>query len=270
MKLPNLSYLGRLGQVRAIQARYEVASHRNPDTLVEKLLPASQRLACMLRGRLAISQLRRQPFYYYLLARTRHYDRVFAGAIGDGTRAIVNIGCGSDTRAYRYAEALRKAGIAVAECDQPQAIEVKRALVQRLGPAHEHVSHLPIDLNDRRWLDLRAWWLPRRNERALIMLEGVSPYVQEQAFREFLAFVAKELPPGSRLAYDFKAGDGAGCFRLPMDRAALQQFHAELGLHLELFTPSLDLIRQSLPDLTIAPAGMFAEDGLLELTVAPR
>jgi hypothetical protein len=49
MRLPNLSFLARVGQVRAIQSRYEAPENRNPDHLAARL-PGGKRLECAVRG----------------------------------------------------------------------------------------------------------------------------------------------------------------------------------------------------------------------------
>ena len=103
MNLPDLSYMMKVGQLRYIQSVYETAEYRNPDTLVGDLLPTLQRWGCDLRGRILLAKLRSQPFYYYVVARTKYYDAIFLEAICDDVNFIVNIGCGSDTRAYRKA-----------------------------------------------------------------------------------------------------------------------------------------------------------------------
>jgi O-methyltransferase involved in polyketide biosynthesis len=60
------------------------------------------------------------PFYYYR-SRGPAYDHVVTDAIEDGVKRIVIVGCGSDTRAYRFKDSLRTR-IRVLECDQSDAI----------------------------------------------------------------------------------------------------------------------------------------------------
>src|SRR5262245_58479753 len=113
MRMPNFSFMVRVSQLRAIQARYEEPDCRNPDDAAVRLLPFAQRFSCMVRGCLFLARMRAQPFYPFLLARTRHYDRVFLDAIDAGVASIVNIGCGSDTRAERFRLGLTQRGIQV-------------------------------------------------------------------------------------------------------------------------------------------------------------
>ena len=120
MSLPDLSSMMQVGELRHIQAFYEEAGWRNPDVFVRHLLTPRQRAECFLRAWRGLRRLRTSPFYFYLLARTLYYRSVFAKAIEDGTRFIVNIGCGADTRAYRWRAQLVDRAVAVVECGSTQ------------------------------------------------------------------------------------------------------------------------------------------------------
>jgi methyltransferase (TIGR00027 family) len=274
MKLPNLSYMMRIGQLRYIQSVYEAVQFRNPDTLAGDLLSTIQRWACDLQGKMLLGRLRAQPFYYYVAARTRYYDAVFVDAIRDEFRYIVNVGCGSDTRAYRFQHLLRQKRIRVLECDQPGAIHNKRRLAGRLWPI-DHVDFLPIDLNRASWPDFEFWMKGNRDAKMLVMLEGVSPYVNSEAFGEFLDFVGRELRPGSRVAYDFKLrgfgdylgrSDRAGNpFRLPSARDDIIAYHTSRHYEVEHVELSADLSLRLLPALADLGVPLFREDGLVRL-----
>jgi methyltransferase (TIGR00027 family) len=267
--LPNMSFMVNVGELRYIQARCERDARRNPDVLAGAFLPFARRLACLAHGTLLMRRLRARPFYDYLLARTRYYDQVFLDAIAGGIRCIVNIGCGGDTRAYRFAHPLRRHGVRVLECDQPAAIRAKRRIAQSRWPT-EHVRYVELDLERRGWLELAP--LIAGEPAVLVMLEGVSPYVSTAAFEAFLRFVATR--PGSRLAYDFKIIDSAEepgrrapverPFRLPPDRATVAAYHAALGLELGHMELSSELARRLVPQAS----ALFDRDAVL--TLRPR
>ena len=109
------------------------------------------------------------------------------------------------------------------------------------------------------------------------MLEGVSPYIEESAFRGFLAMLGQSLAAGSEVAYDFKlphvaAGFGAGGrthrpYRLPDDRTQVAAQHAEYGLSLEHFETSPDLTSRLVPDAAGDSGPFFREDVLTRYTV---
>lgn len=272
MSLPNLSFLGSVGQLRYLQARFESGGFRNPDTAVGAFLSPRQRLSAIARGVFFRPRMRSNPFYYYLLARTLYYDEVFATAARGSVRAIVNIGCGTDTRAHRFRELLREHRVRVVECDQPMVIERK----QRTARAHwtdDHVTYVPLDLNvvapDALEQAVRGW----ASEPVLIMLEGVSPYVVKERFLTFLRTVARSAAPGSVLAYDYKLttapaefGRTASVqepFRLTPDDAAVRAMHTELGLRVDHLETGRDLIRRLLPEVNAT----FSEDALVRLGI---
>ena len=135
MSVPDMSYARTVGEWRYIQSLHESAERRNPDRLVGKLLPLRERLAARWLGGKRINALRSHPFYYYLVARTKYYDQVFLGAMESGVRHIVNIGSGTDTRAYRFADRLKDRRIDVCECDQPSVIRAKHRICKRRWPS---------------------------------------------------------------------------------------------------------------------------------------
>jgi methyltransferase (TIGR00027 family) len=265
---------GRLyvGQLRYIQALCEPADSRNPDAVVGAFLPLGERLACLLHGALFRRQLRADPFYHYLVARTRHFDQLFLDAVRDSVTCIVNIGCGTDTRAYRFAHLLEAKGITVLECDRPQAIRAKRELATRRWPAR-HVRYVPLELNDdAAWSSFARALDDAAPGRAFVMMEGVSPYIHKPQFEAFLRLLAAGLRPASVLAYDFKLegvapgfGSSAAApqpFRLSGERDAVAAYHHTLGFRLQRVEASASLTRRLLPR---APR-LFEEDCLACLT----
>ncbi|HET7866752.1 MAG TPA: class I SAM-dependent methyltransferase, partial [Burkholderiaceae bacterium] len=221
--------------------------------------------------------LRKNPFYYYVLARTKHYDAVFSAAIADGVQHILNIGCGSDTRAYRYADQLRDARVSCMECDQEEAIVCKEQMARRKLKAG-HVQYMPIDLNVANWASIDEWLTSRKGSKVLVIMEGVSPYIDEKTFAAFLKLLASRLSAGSRLAYDFKrkgVADEFGRahavsvpFRLSADPVEVGRFHQELGLCVDRFELDNELVARTVPGIKNTSRKMFSEDALVQLSVS--
>ncbi len=277
LNLPNLSFMVRIGQVRAIQAAYESQEQRNPDYLASRILPISQRVGCFIRGRFFLKRMRGQPFYQYVLARTRYYDQIFSDAITkQAVRYIVNIGCGGDTRAYRFQPQLSQYKVDVLECDQAEAIHVKQAVLQQQLGDNPHLAFQAIDLNETEWPALADWLEQRRNETILIMLEGVSPYVNRGNFEGFLAFLYARLKPGSLLAYDYKregvvvefgkSDRTVEPFRLRADADVSAKFHQRVGFEQQTFELSENLSERLAPGAAKHGCAPFAEDCLIQLS----
>jgi len=264
----------QVAQLRYIQSIHESPERRNPDELVRRFLPLIERLRLRWMSPEDLQRLRAEPFYYYLVARTQHYDRVFSEAPSKGLQQIVNIGCGTDTRAHRFGAVLRSNDMTVLEIDQAQSISVKERLAGRWRAA-DRIHYAPIDLNDRVWPSLKQWLHEHRQVRTLVVMEGVSPYINADAFTHFLDFLASSLAPSSIVAYDFKCRDvDSGLpkadetgprFRQSSVRSELAAFHEARGFQLDWFESSADLSRRYLK--SAAPARLFTEDGLVELRV---
>lgn len=275
MSLPDLSFMMTVGQYRYLQSRFERGELRNPDTHVGGLLSLREKLRCYVKGCFFMQRVRANPFYYYVLARTRHYDRVFAEALGRRCAAIVNIGCGSDTRSMRFAQQAKQVGAVIYECDQAEAIAAKEQVMQRRWPV-EHVRFRPIDLNVDGGDVVDGILQQHAGRDVLVMLEGVSPYVDTRAFTEFLQRLARRMTPGSRIAYDFKSVGSAVTlgvtervqqpFRLGPAEHDVRHFHTSQGLQVELFAHGADLQAKALEARGGSGGPLFREDSLVVLS----
>jgi len=273
---PGFSNSLSVAESRYIQSMHEPGELQNPDHLVGQFLPLLRRWHCIGLTPSQVARLRTKPFYYYLDARTRYYDTIFLDAIADEAQCIINVGCGIDTRAYRFAPVLRQKGVQVLECDQPQAIQVKQGMAKRLG-ACGHVTYVALDLNDATWPDFELWLVTHTTAKVLVMMEGVSPYVNHETYRGFLHCLARNLLSGSRVAYDFKlrgiaddfgrSGRTQKPFRLGGGRAELTAFHEPLGFRLAHWERSADLTARLLANLETPSQPLFREDVLLQLEV---
>jgi len=234
-----------------------------------------ERLRSAWIGKAQLAKLRNTPVYYYLVARTKYYDQVVEDAVFDGVQRVVNVGCGSDTRAYRFQKLLRSKNVRVLECDQQEAIRAKERMARRWRPS-DYVEYLPIDLNDNAWPRLEHWVRNRTAPKALVLIEGVSVYVDQNNFRRFLQFLAVNLSPGSHLCYDYKirgihdalgrSGRTETPFRLSKVREEVATYHEAMGLRLEHMELSSELCMRFLPDLTESTF-CFDEDSLIRLKV---
>lgn len=276
MKMRSFSNSMTVAEWRYIQSIHETAELQNPDTFVGHFLPALRRWRCAWLGQSKLAILRSKPLYYYLVARTKYYDGLFLDAISDKVQHIVNVGCGSDTRSYRFEHLLKQHGIKVLECDQSEAISDKQRIAKRRG-TFDHVTYLSIDLNDDVWPNIEQWLNKNNGTNKLVLMEGVSPYVNVETFGRFLSLLARGLPVGSRVAYDFKlrgVADDFGLggrtqrpFRLSTTMEEVSSYHEKLGYRVDHIERSAELSMRLLTGLAKSGAPFFTEDGLLQLTV---
>lgn len=133
------------------------------------------------------------------IARTRAIDDTIQERVAAGVSQVVLLGAGFDTRAHRLA-ALR--GARVFELDEPHTQARKRsALTGARGPAC--VDYVACDFER----DDPADGLERgglsRTDPAVVVWEGVTNYLSEQAVRAVLGSLKRVLAPGSTLLFTY-------------------------------------------------------------------
>jgi O-methyltransferase involved in polyketide biosynthesis len=121
---------------------------------------------------------------------------VRARALDDWTReflaehreaVVLNLGCGLDARVYRIDP---PAGVAWYDLDLPGVVELRR----RLLPPREHDTLIGSDVTDLAWLAEVA-----RDRPALMVAEGLVPYLSEASARLLLTGVVDAFPAGQLL-----------------------------------------------------------------------
>src|SRR5262245_5330188 len=120
MKIRGFSNLIYVAELRYLQSLHEQRELQNADRLVGQFLPPFRRRRCRSLSQRRMAILRTDPLYYYLLARTKYYDTVFLNAITAQVQYIINVGCGTDTRAYRFEDALKHNGVRVVGATYPR------------------------------------------------------------------------------------------------------------------------------------------------------
>jgi methyltransferase (TIGR00027 family) len=191
--------------VQAAIEQYEPPERRLvEDDLALSFLPASQR--AMVRAmrwpplrRLTISAGERAvPGSWALIAcRKRLIDDKLAADLGN-VGAVVDLGAGMDTRAYRLA---RQSDIPVFEVDLPVNIERKRAAVRHaIGAIPASVHLVPLDFERDDLIATLTGHGYRADARTFFIWEGVTQYLTEDAVRATLGEL-QGAATGSRLMF---------------------------------------------------------------------
>ncbi len=135
-----------------------------------------------------------------MLRRKRYVDDKLADALDAGAAAIVDLGAGLDTRAYRLPAAHM---VPVFEVDLPENVEHKRATVLRVfGRVPDHVKLVPIDFDREDLETVLAAAGHRVEDKTFFIWEGVTQYLTESGVRRTLEYLAKA-PTGSRLVFTY-------------------------------------------------------------------
>lgn len=181
------------------------------DVLAASVLPLHMRLlarACgipWLRDAFIGRLERRHPGGWAGIAcRKRYFDEQAAAAVDAGIAAVVNLGSGFDTRAYRLSALAR---VPVFEVDMPENIARKRAWIARsFGAVPPHVTLVPIDF-DRQdvgvLLGERGW---HTDTKTLFLWEGVTQYLTAAGVQRTMASISAAAS-GSRLGFTYVVQD---------------------------------------------------------------
>ena len=181
------------------------------DPWAAQLLPATGRLVAALTRwkpvRSALQSATEKKIaggWTSFLCRKRYIDDQLCMAVTKGIEAVVILGAGYDTRAYRLAEL---AGIPVCEVDLPSNTKRKAAAVHRtFGRVPPDVTLLPVDFEtDDLAASLRRAGFGS-DRRTFYIWEAVTQYLTESAVRSTMSYLA-QAAPGSGLAFTFVRQD---------------------------------------------------------------
>ncbi len=204
------------------------------DPWAARILPPSWRVPLALcrfgavrRMLRAVSDKSAPGAWTSLLCRKRYIDDLLREAAGNGLDAVVIVGAGLDTRAYRVDEL---AGAAIWEVDLPANIEAKSAALRRcFGRIPPTVTLLAMDLDT----DDLAEWLANSgfdaNMRTFFVLESVTMYLREVAVRRTLQSMAA-CAVRSRLGFTYFRKDFVDGQCLYGARDSYQRFVVRKGL----------------------------------------
>jgi methyltransferase (TIGR00027 family) len=135
-----------------------------------------------------------------VLCRKRYIDDKLIEAVGAGLQAVIILGAGLDTRAYRL-PALRT--IPVFEVDLPENIEYKRTRLQELyGSIPAQVTLVPVDFERQDLTSVLALQSYRTGFKSFFIWEAVSQYLDEDSIRRIFGFLA-QTSSKSRLVFTY-------------------------------------------------------------------
>jgi methyltransferase (TIGR00027 family) len=129
--------------------------------------------------------------------RTRFIDETVRAALDAGTRQLVLVAAGMDSRAFRLEF---PAGCRVFEIDQPEVLDDKAAKLGDATPRCERIT-VPVDLREDWPAALRAAGLDRAAP-AFWLLEGLLPCLLAPDVDRLLARVSELAAPGSEVVFD--------------------------------------------------------------------
>lgn len=141
------------------------------------------------------------PMELWLGLRVAYLDRLVARAVDRlSVRQIVILGAGYDTRAAR----LPRAGVRYFEVDHPATQAAKRESLARLdGYPIDAATYVTCDFEREDPIERLAAAGLATGDPALVIWEGVVPYLTEGAVRATATRLAAGLDPRSLVAFDY-------------------------------------------------------------------
>jgi methyltransferase (TIGR00027 family) len=197
-----------MAALRAAGASESDPGLRNPDHLAGAFVSLDLRPSALARFRglrrlVPVLAERIVPGgYFFETARVKHIDAILGAELDAGISQLVILGAGYDTRAYRFADALR--GVRVYEVDHPLTAALKRRKVIRLlGALPSHVSYVDADFQRDDTAECLAVHEYDPTRPTLVILSGVTHYLPEPAVSALLTFTAAHTSPRTSIVFDY-------------------------------------------------------------------
>jgi methyltransferase (TIGR00027 family) len=134
------------------------------------------------------------------LCRKRYIEDKAVESLKVHIEAVLNLGAGLDTLAYR---APSLANVMSYEVDLPTNTEIKRKRLTRvLGKIPSHVTLVPMDFDQQDIMTELASHGYSIDRRSFFILEGVTQYLAEAGVRQTFDFLSKAAP-GSRMVFTY-------------------------------------------------------------------
>lgn len=135
------------------------------------------------------------------LVRTRLIDDALTQALADGTRQVVILGAGYDSRAFRLEI---DSAVRVFEVDHPATQAVKRARLERVPVADRgRVTFVPTDFTRDELGEVLSTAGYDRRLMTFFIWEGVTNYLNADAVARTLRWISTNSAPGSRLSFTY-------------------------------------------------------------------
>jgi methyltransferase (TIGR00027 family) len=166
-----------------------------------RALVSLMRIPVLRRGLVAAVERSAPGIWASIACRKRLIDERLTAALGD-VGAVVTLGAGLDTRAYRLTDARVRAF----EVDQPINIALKDAAVRRALPAQPWITLVPIDFEHDDLVATLAEHGFDPTTRTFFVWEGVTQYLTPEAVRSTLDRL-HNAPSGSVLMFTYVRRD---------------------------------------------------------------
>jgi methyltransferase (TIGR00027 family) len=211
--MPNIAAQTAYGPMMLVAAEQYYPRERRvvQDELAYQFLPSGSQLAARLARWTPIrslvfniSERRARGVWASVLCRKRYIDDKLSESASGAAEALVNLGAGLDTHAYRPPV---KEAIRAFEVDLPENIAYKKDKVKELyGAVPENVAFVPVDFDREDLMSCLAGKGFPAGCKGFFIWESVTQYLHEAGVRKTMDFLSKA-GRGSRLVFTYILGD---------------------------------------------------------------
>lgn len=140
--------------------------------------------------------------YEYVISRTKYIDETVRAALLDGTEQILILGAGFDSRGIRFHDMANKAKIF--ELDAPATQNAKIERYKEKGiTIPDNLIFIPIDFDKQNISDRLSECGFERNKKSLIVMEGLTMYLQPESIDNLFNILNDFTGEGSKIVFDF-------------------------------------------------------------------
>jgi methyltransferase (TIGR00027 family) len=170
----------------------------------------------------------------YIMAKSRAIDDMLLQALNEDEKPeqLIILGAGYDTRTYRFRDKLTN--IKCFEIDHPEMIARKRSAMKKITNTStakandkDSVHYCGADFNGKDNFDL-DWLVSQgvdKNKKTIFIIDGVSYFLQEDAFKNLLSVIAL-FPENTQVVFDYVYADiftggiylGSEAFKLSLQK----------------------------------------------------
>lgn len=141
------------------------------------------------------------------LGRAAYTERMLENAVSIGAKQYLIFAAGYDTFAYRQPEWVKK--LTIFEIDHPlTVIDKQKRLRKACLQLPDNVIYVNADFTDETWdSTLRKQRAFDRDKISFCSLLGLSYYLSTETLKKLLAAIARNIPTGSLLVFDYPDQD---------------------------------------------------------------
>jgi methyltransferase (TIGR00027 family) len=155
-----------------------------------------------------------------ILCRNRYIDDVLLSSIKDEFQAVVNLGAGFDSRAFRI-QGIQD--LKVYEVDHPLVLEEKKDRIRKSRMTiSDNLVFVSVDFDHQSLGNELVDSGYQASEKTIFIMEGVTQYITKEAFRSTIEYIAKA-SKGSRFIFTYALVNFLNQGETPADCANLSR-----------------------------------------------